>query len=122
MVLVTSAAEADLEWMLPALGAQDAVAGTTTADDVEAGKPAPDPLGTAIRDHGLDPQRTVVVGDAVWDVEAAQAARLPCIALTCGGISEQELRDAGASAVYDDPAELLEHLADSPVGRVALSE
>jgi HAD superfamily hydrolase (TIGR01509 family) len=119
VVLVTSAAEADLEWMLPALGARDAVAGTTTADDVAAGKPAADPLGTAIRDHDLDPQRTVVVGDAVWDMEAARKAHLPCIALTCGGISAAELADAGADAVYADPAELLEHLADSPVGRVA---
>jgi HAD superfamily hydrolase (TIGR01509 family) len=119
VVLVTSGAEADLEWMLPALGARDAVAGTTTADDVAAGKPAPDPLGTAIRDHDLDPQRTVVVGDAVWDVEAARKAALPCIALTCGGISAGELAEAGADAVYADPAELLEHLDDSPLGRVA---
>jgi len=122
VVLATSGQESDLDWMLPAIGAGDAVTGATTSADVDEGKPAPDLLGTAITAHGLDPQRTVVVGDTVWDVEAAQRAGLPCIALTCGGISEQELRDAGASAVYDDPADLLEHLADSPVGRVALSE
>jgi phosphoglycolate phosphatase-like HAD superfamily hydrolase len=85
---------------------------------VDEGKPEPDLLTTAMRDHGLDPHRTVVVGDAVWDVEAAQRAGLPCIGLTCGGISAQELRDAGAAAVYDHPADLLEHLDDSPVGRV----
>ena len=119
VVLVTSAAEADLEWMMPALGARDAVAGTTTADDVEAGKPEPDPLGTAIRDHDLDPQRTVVVGDTVWDVESARKAALPCIGLTCGGISEAELADAGADAVHADPATLLDHLDASPLGRIA---
>ena len=85
---------------------------------MDEGKPEPDLLTTAMRDHGLDPQRTVVVGDAVWDIEAAQRAGLPCIGLTGGGISAQELRDAGAAAVYDDPADLLEHLADSPIGRV----
>ena len=121
VVLATSGQKSDLDWMLPAIGAGDAVTGATTSADVDEGKPAPDLLGAAMEDHGLDPQRTVVVGDTVWDVEAAQRAGLPCIALTCGGISEQELRDAGASAVYDDPADLLEHLADSPVGRVALS-
>ena len=72
-----------------------------------------------MREHGLDPQRTVVVGDTVWDVEAAQRAGLPCIALTCGGIGGPELTDAGAAAVYDDPADLLEHLDDSPLARVA---
>ena len=118
VVLVTSGAASDLDWMLPALGARDAVAGATTSDDVEKGKPEPDPLGTAIHAHGLDPQATVVVGDAVWDVEAARKADLPCIALTCGGIGAAELSDAGADAVYADPAELLEHLDDSPIGRV----
>ena len=118
VVLATSGQESDLEWMLPAIGAGDAVTGATTSADVDQGKPEPDLLTTAMRDHGLDPQRTVVVGDTVWDVEAAQRAGLPCIGLTCGGISAQELHDAGAAAVYDDPADLLEHLDDSPVGRV----
>ena len=80
--------------MLPAIGAGDAVTGATTSADVDQGKPEPDLLTTAMRDHGLDPQRTVVVGDTVWDVEAAQRAGLPCIGLTCGGISAQELHDA----------------------------
>jgi HAD superfamily hydrolase (TIGR01509 family) len=119
VVLATSGRAADLDWMLPAIGAGDAVTGATTSADVDEGKPEPDLLTTAIRDHGLDPRRTVVIGDAVWDVEAAQRAGLPCIALTCGGISAQELRDAGAVAVYDDPADLLERLDDSPIGRVA---
>jgi HAD superfamily hydrolase (TIGR01509 family) len=118
VVLVTSGAGSDLEWMLPALGARDAVTGATTSDDVEDGKPEPDPLGTAIRAHGLDPQRTVVVGDAVWDVEAARKADLPVIGLTSGGISAGELTEAGADAVYADPAELLDHLDGSPLGRL----
>lgn len=118
VVLATSGTPADLEWMQPAIGAGDAVAGATTSEDVEASKPAPDLLVTALRDHGLDPDRTVVVGDTVWDVEAASRASLPCIALTCGGISAAELREAGAVAVYDDPADLLAHLDGSPLAAV----
>jgi HAD superfamily hydrolase (TIGR01509 family) len=116
VVLATSGKAADLEWMQPAIGAEDAVAGATTSEDVEAGKPEPDPLTVAMRDHGLDPQRTVVVGDTVWDIEAARKADLPCIALTCGGISAAELADA--DAVHADPRDLLEHLDDSPIGRI----
>jgi len=121
VVLATSGQESDLEWMMPAIGAEDAITGATTSGGVDEGKPAPDLLGVAMREHGLDPQRTVVVGDTVWDVEAAQRAGLPCIALTCGGIGGPELTDAGAAAVYDDPADLLEHLHDSLLARAASS-
>ena len=112
VVLATSGTAADLEWMVPALGGDEAITGATTSGDVEAAKPAPDLLTTAMEQHGLDPARTVVVGDTVWDVQAADRAGLPCVALTCGGISAAELREAGAVAVHADPAALLEHLDD----------
>lgn len=116
-VLATSGKEEDLEWMLPAIGVGDGVfAGATTSSDVEEGKPAPDLLTAALEQHRLDPERTVVVGDTVWDVKAAEKAALPCIGLTSGGISEAELREAGAAEVYDDPADLLTHLDSSLLG------
>ncbi|WP_204264195.1 HAD family hydrolase [Geodermatophilus normandii] len=52
-------------------------------------------------------------------MQAARRAGLPCIALTCGGISRAELEQAGADEVYDDPADLLARLEDSLVGKVA---
>ena len=58
----------------------------------------------------------MAVGDTVWDVRAARDAGFPCIALTCGGISRQELLEEGADEVYDTPADLLEHLGDSLIG------
>jgi phosphoglycolate phosphatase-like HAD superfamily hydrolase len=120
VVLATSGKPDDLDWMLPAIGVDDGViAGATTSADVEAAKPRPDLLQVALRDHGLDPGRTVVVGDTVWDVEAAQRAGLPCVALLGGGISRGELEEAGADAVYDDPAALLDGLDGSPIGRIA---
>jgi phosphoglycolate phosphatase-like HAD superfamily hydrolase len=49
------------------------------------------------------------VGDAVWDVEAADAAGIRTVAvLTGGAFSRQELEEAGAVAVYEDCAELLD--------------
>jgi HAD superfamily hydrolase (TIGR01509 family) len=117
VVLATSGQQSDLEWMVPAIGGEDVVDGATTSADVESAKPAPDLLQTAVADHGLDPARTVAVGDTVWDVRAARDAGLPCIALTCGGISRAELVEEGADEVYDDPADLLADLDDSLVGR-----
>ena len=119
VVLATSGQQSDLEWMTPAIGGEDVVDGATTSADVESAKPAPDLMQTAVADHGLDPQRTVAVGDTIWDVRAARDAGLPCIALTCGGISRAELVEAGADEVYDDPADLLTRLEDSLVGKVA---
>ena len=119
VVLATSGTKDDLEWMLPAIGAPDGVvAGVTTSADVEAGKPHPDLLEVALRDHGLDRGRTVAVGDTVWDVESARSAHLPCVALLSGGIGVGEL--GGAEAVYDDPAALLDRLGSSPLARLGV--
>ncbi len=112
-VYATSAKASDLDWMLPMIGAGDAVAGVTSSADVDQSKPDPDILHISMDKHGLDPDRTVVVGDTVWDIGAAKNAGLPCIGLRCGGISEDELRDAGAAEVYDAPADLLTRLEES---------
>ena len=117
-VLATSGKEKDLEWMLPAIGAGDDLAGVTTSSDVEAGKPAPDLVRAAMEQHRLDPSRSALVGDTVWDVQAAARAGIPCVGVTSGGISEAELRQAGAVEVYDGPGGLLDALGDSPLARL----
>ena len=101
--------------MLPIIGTHDVLRGAVTSGDVDASKPAPDLLTAALDEHDLDPARTAVVGDTVWDIEAAQRAGLPCIALLYGGIAEAKLRDAGAVEVYEDPADLLAHYDTSPL-------
>jgi HAD superfamily hydrolase (TIGR01549 family) len=119
VVLATSGRAEDLEWMLPAIGVDDGVIdGATTSADVDGAKPRPDLLQVAARDNGLDPARTAVVGDTVWDVEAARRAGFPCAALLCGGISHGELVEAGAASVHDDPGALLDDLDGSPLGRL----
>ena len=63
-----------------------------------------------------DLQTTFVVGDSTWDVEAAKAASLPCIAVESGGFSEAELRDAGAICVFKDVDTLRSEVGSSPLG------
>lgn len=116
VVLATSSPPDELEAALSLVGAPgSAIAATTTAGDVRRTKPAPDIFETALAAGSVDRSRAVVVGDSVWDVEAASAARLPCVGVESGGFSEHELADAGAMAVYRDVADLLEHLGDSPL-------
>jgi len=120
VVLATSGQEGDLDWMVPAIGvSEDVLAGATTSGDVEEAKPEPDLLTVAVERYGLDPEQTVVVGDTVWDVAAAERAGLRSIMVTCGGIGRAELLEAGADEVYDDPADLLAHLDSSLLGQVA---
>lgn len=117
VVLATSGAKDDLEWMLPMIGApKGVISGMTTSADVEAAKPHPDLLQVAIRDHGLDPDHTIMVGDSIWDVEASKAAGLPCVVMRCGGIGDADVSDAVAH--YDDPAGLLAALDESPIARI----
>ncbi len=116
-VLATSASPDSLEALRRVLDLDDVLAAVTSADDVERSKPHPEPVRTALDAGGVDPERAVFVGDSVWDVRAAARAGLPCVALRCGGVGEADLREAGAVEVYDDPADLLDHLEDSALRR-----
>jgi HAD superfamily hydrolase (TIGR01509 family) len=114
VVLATSGRKEDLDWMLPAIGvADDLIDGATTSGDVEQAKPHPDLLTTAMEQHGLDPERTLALGDTVWDVQAAHAAGVRIVAFTTGGLPECELQGAGADEVWSGPADLLDHWDDS---------
>jgi phosphoglycolate phosphatase-like HAD superfamily hydrolase len=57
-----------------------------------------------------------MVGDTPWDVQAAERAGVKTIAVVTGGFSEQELRDAGAVAVYESVAKLEEDLSGTVLG------
>lgn len=115
VVLASSAEEKELARLRRALDADDVIAAATSAGDVSSTKPAPDLVQVALDKAGLDAGQAVFVGDAVWDVQAAGRAGIPCIGLACGGTGAAELSGAGAAAVYDDPADLLAHLTSAPL-------
>lgn len=119
VVLATSGPADDLHWMLPAIGVEeDGIDGATTSGDVEEAKPAPDLMTTAMQQHGLDPARTVAIGDTVWDVQAAHDAGVRFIAFTCGGVAECELAAAGTDEVFAGPSDLLDRWAESALARL----
>jgi HAD superfamily hydrolase (TIGR01509 family) len=115
VVLATSAEKSDLESLLEAIDADDAIDAVTSAGEVEQAKPAPDLFCVALEEAGTAPEATVVVGDTVWDVKAAARAGLACVTVTSGGISRAELEAAGAVAVYEDVGALLDDLDHSPL-------
>ena len=115
VVLATSAEKDDLEALLAAIDADDAIDAVTSAGEVDAAKPAPDLFSVALEEAGTDPGATVVVGDTVWDVEAAKKAGMPAIVVRSGGFGDDELRKAGAIAIYDTPGDLAKALDDTPL-------
>jgi HAD superfamily hydrolase (TIGR01509 family) len=112
VVLASSADPDELEVLRAALDADQAIDAATSAGDVEASKPAPDLVQVALDHAEAGPEESVFIGDAVWDVRAAQKAGVPCIGLLSGGSSRDELTEAGAAAVFDGPADLLEEFPD----------
>jgi HAD superfamily hydrolase (TIGR01509 family) len=112
IVLASSSPEDDLEHYLELLAARDLADAWTTEEDVEATKPAPDLVRAALGKAGTDD--AAMIGDTRWDVEAAGKAGIETVCLMTGGWSEQELRDAGAVAVFESVDDLRKRLAETP--------
>ncbi|HZB18591.1 MAG TPA: HAD family hydrolase [Blastococcus sp.] len=107
VVLASSGKPQHVDHFLDLLDARDLAEAWTSSEDVESTKPAPDLLQVALQKLGepLDAP-SVVVGDSVFDVEAAKNAGMPAIVVRSGGFGDDELRDAGAVGIYDTPADL----------------
>ena len=95
---------------LAALGVDPAATPVVTRDQVRYAKPDPDLFLAAAERLGAPIETAVVVGDAIWDMLAAVRCRALGVGLLSGGYGDEELRQAGAIRVFEDPADLLEHI------------
>lgn len=77
-----------------------------TADDAPS-KPHPAMVQAAMRQAGIGPQDTVVIGDTVYDIAMARAAGARAIGVSWGYHPAADLRHEGADIVIDDYAALL---------------
>lgn len=119
VVLASSAPEDELDALRKALDCDDVISETTSSRDVETAKPDPGIVQVALGRAGVDHHHAVFVGDAVWDAHAAARARLPCIGVLSGGTAEAELQSAGASPIFADPQDLLDHLPSTRIAALA---
>lgn len=110
VVLATSAPEDELARLRSLLDCEDLVSAVTSSDDVDTAKPEPDIVAVALDRAGVPASRAVFVGDSVWDAQAADRAGVISIGVRSGGVSDQELQSAGATAVFDNPRDLCEHV------------
>lgn len=105
VALASSGEEEFVEAALADLGIADLLDLVVSTADVGSSKPAPDLVSAAVDRAGAT--RAVMVGDTVWDVEAAARAGVSCVAVRTGGFGEAELQQAGAALVVDGPEDLL---------------
>jgi membrane protein len=115
VALATSANPEELDHYVELLEAGDLIDVTTSKGDVEATKPAPDIFAAAVKKAGVAPEEALVIGDTPYDVLAAKRAGVAAIGLLSGGFPEEDLRAAGAIAVYRDAADLLAQWDSSPI-------
>jgi HAD superfamily hydrolase (TIGR01549 family) len=119
-IVATSSRTTNARRTLAKLGQSLEVA--VTRDDVERAKPDPDLFLKAADQLGVPIEKSMVVGDSIWDILAARRAGALGVGLLSGGTSREELELAGALRVYRDPEDLLQHLHElgvrPPAGQV----
>jgi HAD superfamily hydrolase (TIGR01509 family) len=113
LIVASSATEAEMDVLLKAAQVDDLLDEFVTSSDAEASKPEPDLVEAALSKAHLAADSTLMLGDSPYDVEAAAKAGVGVIAFRTGGFSYDQL--AGAIAIYDDPADLLDSYNQSPL-------
>ncbi len=114
LLVATSAQKDEVALILQQAGVADLIEAATSSDDAEHSKPDPDIVQAALQNAHLQASNGVMLGDTPYDIEAAGRARVPAIALRCGGWwTDDAFRKA--LAIYDDPEDLRANFARSPL-------
>ena len=108
IALASSAKKDELKTYKELARITDLVEEETSADDVDKSKPHSDIFEAALAALGdVEADEAIVIGDTPYDAEAAGKIKLRTIGVLCGGFPEAELRAAGCTDIYRDPADLL---------------
>ena len=119
MIVASSASGNELGALMEAAGVADLMEEKTSSSDAEDSKPDPDIVQAAVRKSGLDPDELIMLGDTPYDVQASIGANVKLVGLLSGGWTMLEL--SGATAIYDDPEDLLRWYDYSPLVVKALA-
>ena len=122
IALASSAKKEELKTYKEIARITDLVEEETSADDADKSKPHPDIFEAALDVLGdVSADEALVIGDTPYDAEAAGKINLRTIGVLCGGFPEAELRAAGCTNIYRDPADLLARYDASPLAVKASS-
>jgi phosphoglycolate phosphatase-like HAD superfamily hydrolase len=113
--VASSAKREELEIYLEIAGISTLVDQSTSAEDADKSKPAPDIFNVALKKLGVAATDAVAIGDTPYDAQAAGKAGVQTIGMLCGGFTEASLRAGGCQAVYPGPGALLACFGASPL-------
>ena len=118
IALASSAKKDELKTYKEIARITDLVEEETSADDAEKSKPHPDIFEAALAALGdVEASEAIVIGDTPYDSQAAGKIKLRTIGVLCGGFPEEELRAAGCTDIFRDPADLLARYDASPLAQ-----
>jgi HAD superfamily hydrolase (TIGR01509 family) len=119
IVVATAAQREESGALLRQAGVDDLIDDAASSSDTQRSKPDPDIVLASLRLAGVRPSEALMLGDTPYDIAAARSAGVGAVILRCGGWWNDDAL-AGALVVYDDPADLLACIGESPLpGQVA---
>jgi HAD superfamily hydrolase (TIGR01549 family) len=120
IALASSAKKDELKTYKEIARITDLVEEETSADDADKSKPHPDIFEAALAALGdVEADEVIVIGDTPYDAQAAGKLNLRTIGVLCGGFPEAELRAAGCTDIFRDPADLLARYDTSPLAQTS---
>jgi HAD superfamily hydrolase (TIGR01549 family) len=117
LVLASSGKAKHVEAFLDLVDGASLADAWTTADDVERSKPEPDVVAAALAK--VDGASGVMVGDSVYDAQAAARLGIPTLGVRTGGFSVGELLEAGVMQVFDSLVAFRQALDGTPLARAS---
>ena len=106
IAVASSAKRDELDKYLDIAGIADLVDATTSSEDADESKPAPDVFEIILKKLKIAGADAVAIGDTPYDATAAGKAGVATIGVLCGGFTETSLREAGCFEVFRGPAAL----------------
>jgi HAD superfamily hydrolase (TIGR01549 family) len=107
VAVASSAKQPELEFYLKLAGITHLLDASTSSDDADESKPAPDIFDAVLKKLGVAGAEAVAIGDSPYDAQAAGAAGMKSIGFLSGGFAESSLRHAGCRLVYPGPGAML---------------
>lgn len=107
--LASSASGEELEEYRSKLNIQDFLDKETNADEAKNAKPEPDIfLAAFAKLKNVEKRNVLVIGDTIYDAEAAVKAGLKIIGVESGGWTREALSEKGCAAVYPSVGAIFE--------------
>ncbi|EGC68208.1 HAD hydrolase, family IA, variant 1 [Enterococcus casseliflavus ATCC 12755] len=80
------------------------------SDAVSHYKPHPEGINKVVTQYQFDPSRTIMVGDAIFDIQMGKAAGVKTIAVTWGSHDAKKLSAEKPDALAEAPQDILDYI------------